>query len=283
MLIACVQSDVSFARPHENLSRILDWLERAANAAHGAADFVVFPECMLTGYAFDSRDHAEKVALSPSDPIFATLIEAARKNEQLVTVGFVESAGERLYNSAVLVGPHGIESHYRKIHLPHLGVDRFVDRGDQGFEVTTVSTSRCEEIRIGMAICYDGSFPETSRVLALGGAEIIALPTNWPDPATHTARIVPPARSMENHLFFVAANRVGTENGFSFFGRSSICGPDGVVLASCDNDEETILFADVNPAMARNKRIERSGQTHTIDRFGDRRPEFYQKLVEPND
>ena len=116
------------------------------------------------------------------------------------------------------------------------------------------------------------------RVLALEGADIIALGTNWPRPAEHTADIVPPARSMENHLYFVAANRIGTENGFSFFGRSSICGPDGVVLAKSEDDQPCILYAEIDLTLARNKRIERTKGSHTIDRFADRQPQFYERI-----
>ena len=88
---------------------------------------------------------------------------------------------------------------------------------------------------------------------------------------------------MENHLFFVAANRVGEENGFGFCGCSSICGPDGVVLASTDGDEELMLVAEVNPEEARNKRIERVPGKHVIHRFDDRRPEFYGEIAAPKE
>ena len=161
------------------------------------------------------------------------------------------------------------------MHLPNLGVDRFVDRGEIPYQ-----TFAAKDARVGMAICYDCSFPEPMRVLALAGADIIALGTNWPEPAQRTAAIVPPARSMENHLFFLAANRVGEENGFRFFGCSSICGPDGVVLASTDTDEELILTAEIDLAQARNKRIERTEGRHSIDRFADRCPQFYRNIVQ---
>ena len=114
------------------------------------------------------------------------------------------------------------------------------------------------------------------------GADIIALSTNWPNEGIRTPAIVPPARSLENHLFFVAANRVGSENGCGFCGRSSICGPDGVVLASSDDDTEIMLLARIDPSAARNKQIERAAGSHRIDRFADRRPEFYGPIVDEN-
>lgn len=273
MLLACVQTNVTFADVPSNLQRVLHWIEKAGDAG---ADLVVFPECMLSGYAYESREEAIPHAVSLDDPVFAELVGAAAKHQLHLTVGFLAKDGNRLFNASALVGPDGVIGQYRKIHLPHLGIDRFVDRGDIPYAVHAAG-----EANVGMAICYDSSFPEPMRLLGLAGADVIALGTNWPT-AARTAEIVPPARSMENHLFFVAANRVGEENGFEFCGRSSICGPDGVVLAKTDGDEELILYAEVDPAQARNKRIERTPGKHVIHRFNDRRPEFYGPLSEPN-
>ena len=271
MLIACVQTNVTFADVPANLRRVLDWIDQAGRAG---ADLVVMPECMLSGYAYDSRDQALPHSISLDDPLFGELAKAAGTHDLYLTLGFLEQDGDRLFNAAALVGPEGVAGNYRKIHLPHLGIDRFVDRGDIPYRVATAG-----DVRVGLAICYDSSFPEPMRALALDGADVIALGTNWPKPAERTAEVVPPARSMENHLFFVAANRVGDENGFTFCGRSSICGPDAAVLAKTDGEDELILYADVDPAEARNKRIERTAGKHVIHRFDDRRPEFYQDLV----
>lgn len=270
MLLACVQSDVVFADVPTNLKRTLHWIDQAGDKG---ADLVVLPECMLCGYAYESRDQAMPHALGITDPAFQQIANLAAKHNLLVTVGFLEKTSDKLYNAAVLVGPNGVVGQYRKVHLPHLGIDRFVDRGDFPYQPIDAG-----HVKIGLGICYDSSFPEPMRMLALGGADIIALGTNWPVAAARTAEIVPPARSMENHLFFVAANRVGEENGFAFCGQSSICGPDGVVLAKSNDDSETILTAEVDLEQARNKRIERTKGEHVIDRFADRVPEFYRGL-----
>lgn len=270
MLLACVQTGVAFGSVESNLNTVL---LRLGEAAEKGADLVVFPECMLSGYAFESRDEALPHAVTTDSAIFNELTEAARKHQLHLTLGFLERDGNRLFNAAALVGPGGIVSVYRKIHLPGLGVDRFVDRGDRAYR--TVSAG---DARIGLAICYDSSFPEPIRVLGLDGADVIALGTNWPVPAQRTAIVVPPARSMENHLYFCAANRVGTERGFTFCGKSSICGPDGITIASTDGDNELILYAEADLNLARNKRIERTPGRHVIDRFADRRPEVYGPL-----
>ena len=273
MLLACVQSDVTFADVAANLQRVLTWLDTASERD---VDLVIFPECMLSGYAYDSREEALPHAMEITDSRFDQLTEAAAKHDLRLTLGFLECSEERLFNAYALFGPEGMIGHYRKIHLPHLGIDRFVDRGDFPYQIHPAGPAN-----IGMAICYDCSFPEPMRLLALEGADIITLGTNWPNGAARTAEVVPPARSMENHLFFAAANRVGEENGFGFCGCSSICGPDGVVLASTDSDQELMLTAEVNLETARNKRIERVPGKHVIHRFNDRRTEFYGDLAKP--
>ena len=273
MLLACVQSDVTFADIAANLQRVLTWLDTASELD---ADLVVFPECMLSGYAYDSRDEALPHAMEITDSRFDQLTVAAAKHDLRLTLGFLECSEGLLFNAYALFGPEGMIGHYRKIPLPHLGIDRYVDRGDIPYQIHAAG-----DANIGMAICYDCSFPEPMRLLALKGADIITLGTNWPNGAARTAEIVPPARSMENHLFFAAANRVGEENGFGFCGCSSICGPDGVVLASTDSDQELMLTAEINLEAARNKRIERVPGKHVIHRFNDRRTEFYGDLAKP--
>ena len=279
MLLACVQTDVVFDNVSANVDRVMHWLDRASERG---AELVVMPECMLSGYAYDSREAALANAVQMDDPLFTDLAQVAARRRLHFSLGFLERYHNRLFNASVLVGPEGIVGHYRKIHLPWLGVDRFVDRGDFPYQTQLVKKTSAGDVKVGLAICYDCSFPEPMRLLGLAGADIIALGTNWPIAAVRTAEIVPPARSMENHLFFAAANRVGEENGFQFCGRSSICGPDGKVFASSNDDREQLLIADIDPHLARNKRIERTPGKHVIDRFADRRPEFYGDLASPN-
>ncbi len=130
--------------------------------------------------------------------------------------------GEKLFNTAVLVGPIGVIGSYRKVHLPYLGIDMFTSYGDRPFAVHNAG-----ELKVGMNICYDAAFPEAARSLAIQGADLIALPTNWPPGAECTAASVINARAMENAIYFIAVNRVGTERGFDFIGRSKIVDPSG--------------------------------------------------------
>jgi predicted amidohydrolase len=164
---------------------------------------------------------------------------------------------------------------YRKVHLPFLGVDRFTTPGDQPFAVHETAG-----MRIGMNICYDGGFPEPARVLTLLGADLVVLPTNWPPGAECMAGCVVNARAMENNIFYAACDRVGQERSFNFIGQSKICDPSGRVLAEAMHDREAILYAEIDVAVARQKKIVRRAKQHEIDRIRDRRPEFYGPIVE---
>ncbi len=265
--IAAVQMDCAFAEKATNLETIRARLQEAA--ANGA-QLVIFPECALPGYCFESKEealpHAEPIP-GPSSQALAD--DCARLNVWAV-VGLLEKDGDRLFNACSLIGPHGIAATYRKVHLPFLGVDRFMTPGDQPFAVHDLGG-----LRIGMNICYDGSFPEAARCLMLLGADLIVLPTNWPTGAISTAKTLIPARALENHLYYAACNRIGTERGFNFIGMSRIIGCTGEFLAVSENDEPTILYADIDPAKARDKhRVFMAGK-YELHRLKDRRPEMY--------
>jgi predicted amidohydrolase len=183
-------------------------------------------------------------------------------------VGFVEADGERIYNTAALLEPGVSPRFYRKSHLPELGVDKFVDRGD------ALDVFDTRHGRVGIHICYDLRFPEPSRVLTLDGAEIIVLPTNWPEGAEASAEHVAIARAAENRVFMVTCNRVGEENGFRFIGRSKIVGPAGDVLAAAGSGSE-VLIADIDPSQARIKRNVRIPGRYETEVIESRRPELY--------
>lgn len=287
MLLACVQSDIQIAELSTNFGVVKEILQSVQTRN---VDLVVFPECMLCGYGFESRKEAIASAVTEDSSEIRQLIELAGQLNLTLSIGLLLKSGHKLHNAALLIDGTGIRGRYHKVHLPHLGVDRFVDRGElpyEAFEIDCLGSQaqpgHSANAKVGLGICYDSSFPEPMRALGLAGADVIALGTNWPVAASRTAQIVPPARSMENHLFFVAANRIGHERTFDFCGLSSICGPDGVELARAVGDETTVLFADIDLAQARNKRIERTPGKHVIDRFADRQPSFYNSLTRPID
>lgn len=270
--IAAVQMDVRLGDVERNRSRIGETLRETA--ARGAW-LTVFPECALPGYCFESLEEARPHAEPIPGPSTNELVELCREADAYAVVGMLEADGERLFNACVLLGPGGVIASYRKVHLPFLGVDRFTTLGDRPFAVSEIGP-----LRLGMNICYDAAFPEAARVLALEGADLIVLPTNWPPGAECTACFAIGARAMENHVYYLACNRVGTERGFRFIGNSKICAPTGEVLAEAAHEDEAILYADVDPALARNKHLVRVPRKHEIDRFADRRPEMYRPILD---
>jgi predicted amidohydrolase len=272
--VAAVQMEPKLGRLDANLEQILNWLEPAAVAG---AKLVVFPECALSGYGFASREQGLDHAVSLDSEPIRKVIMACERHQCFCIFGLLERDGDRLFNACVLIGPNGVVGSYRKVHLPFLGVDMFVDPGDRPFAVHDAGG-----LKIGMHICYDGSFPETARVLALLGADLLVLPTNWPTHSECAAEHMIPTRAMENTVYAMAVNRVGEESGFRFIGGSSIVDPGGHVLARAGSDGEQVLAADIDPQRARRKHLVRVPGRHEIDRIADRRPRFYQPLVAPN-
>lgn len=261
-------------RVEENLECILDQLGEAAGAG---AHLVVFPECALSGYGFSARDEGMAHSVPIDGPEVRRVVDACERYRCFCIFGLLERDGTRLFNACVLTGPGGVIGSYRKVHLPYLGIDMFVDPGDRPFAVHDAGG-----LRVGMHICYDGTFPEVGRALALLGADILVLPTNWPTHSECAAEHLMPTRALENTVYAMAVDRVGEESGFRFIGTSSIVDPSGRVLARAGGDTEEIITAEVDPARARHKRLVRVPGRHEINRIADRRPRFYDVLVAPN-
>lgn len=274
MKIAGVQLDIAIGQPERNRARMLEKLRETATAG---ARLTVFPECAVPGYCFGSLAEAREFAESIPGPSTEFFARACAEFGMYCVFGLLEADGPRVFNAAALVGPDGLIASYRKVHLPYLGVDMHTTPGDRPFAVHEAGG-----VRIGMNICYDAAFPEAARTLAILGADVIVLPTNWPPGAECTACSVTSARALENAVYYIAVNRVGEERGFRFIGMSRICDTNGETLAVSQTTDEEILYAEIDPARARRKHIIRVPGKHEIDRLADRRPEMYGELVKPH-
>ena len=274
MQVSAIQTDVDFGEPDANLAVLQKHVETEAREG---SRLVVFPECFLAGYCCASKEEAQQISQPVDGPFVSAVVEECHRHNAFVVFGMVESSGEGLFNTSVLAGPDGVVGTYRKVHLPWLGVDRFVQHGNRPFAVHEI-----DGLRVGMLICYDGGFPEAVRCLSLDGADLVVLPTNWPPGAEQLAEYAGNSRALENSIYFLAANRVGEERGFRFIGRSRICDPTGRTLDSADHAEECVLRAEIDVDRARTKRITRVPGQHVIDRVADRRPEMYARICEPH-
>jgi predicted amidohydrolase len=238
------------------------------------AELVVLPELFATGYQFVSRQEVETLAEEvPSGKTCKRMIELAKETGMTLVFGIAERNRSQIFNSAAVVNGRGFVGLYRKTHL-FAEEKHWFAPGDTGFQVFDMGKAR-----LGVMICFDWWFPESPRVLALMGADIICHPANLVLPQCQ--RIMP-AHSLLNGVFAITANRVGTEARggkapLQFTGKSQIVDPRGKVLANLDGGDTGVLLTDIDPAQARDKAI--TGQN---DRFMDRRPEYYGTLMDRN-
>jgi predicted amidohydrolase len=266
MKLACVQFAPAFLDRDETIRRLDPWLDRT-----GGADLVVLPELCNSGYDFGNRDEAFACAERADDgPFLAHLARRCADLDCEIVTGFCERLGDHLYNSAALVSARGLEGLYRKLHLFMNERDFFVP-GDRGLPVFDRPYAR-----VGMQICFDWSFPEPWRVLALAGAEVVAHPANLVLPGKAQRAI--PVHAMVNRIFVASANRTGTEGDLTFTGQSLIAGVEGELLAEASPTETGIAAAEIDPSLARNKAI-----TARNDALADRRPGEYAALCSPTE
>jgi len=271
--VAACQIDPKLGEVDRNLERI----ERAvADAAGAGARLAVLPECAVTGYAFASLDEAMPVARRASAVAVDRLAGLATQHQMTVIGGSLESEGDAVYNVAHLVTPDGRRFHYRKTHLPFLGVDRFTTPGGDAPSVIDI-----DGVRVGVLICYDLRFPEAARICGLEGADLIALPTNWPVGVEFHPGLFAPARAAENHCYVLAADRVGTERGVTFLGRSLLVDYDGMRVAVASDTEEEILVGEIDTDAARATHVRARPGEHEWDTIADRRPGLYDRLLRP--
>lgn len=272
--IACVQMEPIVGEKDRNVRRSIEMIEEAAGKG---ATLVVLPELCNSGYVFDTREEA--FALSeeiPAGPTCQAWAGVASKHGLHIVAGIDERDGDVLYNSSVVIGPHGYVGTFRKVHLWNKE-NLFFEPGNLGFPVFKTPIGR-----IGTFICYDGWFPESYRLCALQGADIVCVPTNWvPIPGQDEnreamANILAMAAAHSNSLFVAAADRIGTERQQPFIGQSIIVSYTGwPVSGPASPDKEEIIYADVNLSDARRKR--NWNEYNQVLR--DRRTDLYNEML----
>jgi predicted amidohydrolase len=272
--IACIQMEPHVGDKEGNLARSLEWIQKAGGQG---ADLVVLPELCNSGYVFETREEAG--ALSEEIPNGRTTqawMEAAARHNLVIVAGITEREGDNLYNAAAIVGPRGYVGRYRKNHL-WAAESLFFEPGNLVMPVFQIGAGR-----IACAICYDIWFPETFRLAALQGADLLCVATNWvpmpqqPSNLPVMANILAMGGAHSNSMFVAAADRVGVERGQPFLGNSLIVSHTGWPLAGpASFDREEMILAEVNLADARRKR--------SLNEFNqllrDRRTDVYDEML----
>jgi len=261
MNVGFLQFAPQFGETQRNLESIIQAIETFQG------DLLVFPELALSGYQFISKEEAWELAEDiPSGPVCQRLEQALRGRALYVVVGLAERDQERVYNSAVLIGPNGYIGTYRKTHL-FSEETLWFSPGDTGFHVWDIGMAK-----IGLLICFDWFYPEAARTLALKGADILCHPSNLVLPYCPDAMVT---RCLENHVFAITANRVGREqrgnkSALPFIGLSEIVAPNGKILHRASQKDPELFMYDIDVAQARDKRINPYN-----DLLKDRQPQWY--------
>ncbi len=272
--IACVQFEPVVGEKQHNIALSLRHLEAAALQG---AQLIVMPELCNSGYMFKDRLEAFSMAEEiPTGPTCVAWLKAAHRLGVTIVAGIAERQGEVLYNSAVVLGPDGYIGTFRKMHLWN-AENLYFEPGNLGFPVFNTPFGR-----LGVAICYDIWFPETFRIQAIKGVDIVCVPTNWvPIPGQAQGRdamatVLAMAAAHSNSIFIACADRIGTERKQLFIGQSVIVGCAGWPLAGpASVDQEEIIFADVELAHAR-----RSRNWNDFNQIlRDRRTDFYDEML----
>lgn len=280
LIIAATQMACSWDRD-ENIARA----ERLVRAAHAqGARLILLQELFETPYfCKDTNPSYMKLALPlDENPAIKRMRELARELGIALPVSIFESANQAQYNSLVMIDTDGeILGLYRKSHIPDGPGYRekyYFNGGDTGFQVWETKLGR-----IGVAICWDQWFPETARILALKGADIICYPTaigSEPHDATIHSRDHW-QRTMQGHAAanltpVIASNRIGREEGEScaitFYGSSFIANQSGAKIAEASETEEQIITARFDLEQIRQTRLHWGV-------FRDRRPDLYRDLL----
>ena len=265
--IAVVQFTPQFGKKEQNLARMQQLV------ADLTADIIVFPELCTTGYFFQTRDEVAAVAETATGPAGDFFRRMAVEHQAIVVAGFAERAGDKLYNSCLVIVPEVAEPWvYRKTHLFYKEKLCF-DPGDTGFMV--IKDAR-RDVSVGPMICYDWRFPESARVLMLGGADVIVCPANL---VTKAWQKVMPARAIENNVYLALANRAGSEKRnneqLTFQGKSAIYDINGRALKTAAASGDEVLCCKIDPQRARDKAFNALN-----DVVSDRQPHHYRALTQ---
>lgn len=287
--VAAVALDARPGETRDNLDRIEAWTHRAAEAG---ASLVLFPELSVTGFVpnHPPGDHAAWLrealegARRMAEPVDGLAVQhlhaIARATGLIVAAGLLEDAGPRLFNTHVLVGPDGCLGAWRKLHVPLFEMPFYNGGGVPPVVDTPLG-------RIGVTICIDAFVPESTRLLAVQGAEIVLVPfAADPEPVTAAgwlawAAPVMEARCRENGVFGVGCNVHGAVSFANvsqrFAGGALVVDPSGTILAKAQQDDTAphMLLADLS---REDQVAARSAFEYT---FRLRRPELYGLLTEP--
>ena len=254
--IAVVQMTADPRGRSETIKKALKFIDEAASRK---ASLVVLPEVFNMKYSDFVGKYDTKIyerAESIPGPTIDMVAEKARIHEiHIVAPIFEKAMAGEYYDTAALIGPDGkMMGRYRKTHIPGFGIwlERFYFRPGSEHNVfkTPIGT-------LGMLVCWDRHFPENWRMLTMKGAELIVVPAAIPRFDVETVEYVTRTRALENGVYAAVACRPGNEGSIKYTGSSLIVGPTGKILAKAGIEEETVIYAEIDPKEIENARLEK--------------------------
>jgi len=261
MRVAAAQISCEPGDRAANLGKVRDFAERAKQSG---AELIVFPEMTDTGYSMPA---IQKHAATLEQGAVPLLQKLAKELSLAIACGVSEREGKDIYNTQVIVGPTGdVLEKYRKTHLVTAAPldERPVFKAGDRFV-----SCKLDSFTAGLAICYDLRFPEICRKLAVEqSVNLFVVSSAWPWLRIEHLRIFALSRAIENQSYLIVANRVGTDDGVTLCGTSTIIDPHGVILAAASVDREEIIYAEISKEVVDLVRAR-------IHVFDHRRPDLY--------
>lgn len=236
MKVALVSLNQSWENKAENKQKVGETLALIAEHCTNT-DLVVYPEMTLTGFTMESQKVKEEELSSETITFFK---EQAQKYKVSIAFGVVLSKGEKATNNLVVVSEQGVLATYAKIHpFSYAGENDYYQAGDE-LKMLTIGGAT-----IGLTICYDLRFPELYQAYSKDCSVILNI-ANWPEQRVSHWRALNKARAIENQVFMIAVNRIGTDGkGLQYVFSSHIVSPYGEELKGTSLSEEVVVY-DLN-------------------------------------
>ncbi|MDO7975411.1 nitrilase [Oceanotoga sp. DSM 15011] len=243
--VSILQYKIEFLKKKKNLDFVVNAIKNLKDTT------LVLPELAFTGYSFKNKNELEYVYESPMENqgiVFKTLKNLSLKNNLNIVYGFVEKENTSYYNSACMITKYGNIEVYRKTHLFYKE-KLFFDNGNTGFKVVEV-----DNIKYGIAICFDWFFPESFRKLSKMNSDIILHPSNLVMPYCQEAS---KTRALENKIFIATSNTYGEQKNndvsYNFTGMSQLTSPNGEIINRFSKDSFELKTFSIDEKLSRNK------------------------------
>lgn len=250
MKVAIYQMDLLAGQPKENRKRVKEWVEQVTEKEE--LDILVLPEMWTTAYTLPDLP---TILERDQEDTESFLQQLAEENDVHLVGGSVAvREGKKVYNRSYVINKNGETAYtYDKIHLvPMLDEHLYLTEGE-----SPVRIFELDGRKMGVVICYDLRFPELIRSLALQGAEVVFVVAEWPIARERHWEVLQQARAIENQLFVVSCNRVGTYDGVQFAGKSMVINPWGEIVEKGSNEQEETLITtlDLNEVVRIRKEV----------------------------